>query len=95
MRQWTEKVRNFDRTYRTENGVFYIDCSGIHDNLIPKLSQIFRELCTFVAEESVTLAKTFSEEMKKVTKVTISLCSLNYTFKEKRKEIHIAQLYRI
>ena len=78
IRQGIEKIRNFDKTYVTENKIFFVDCSGIHDSLIPKLNQIVRELCTFVAEESVVLAKAFSEEMETVTAVRFLLYSSVY-----------------
>ncbi|KAK2146291.1 hypothetical protein LSH36_618g01031, partial [Paralvinella palmiformis] len=63
LRLWGDRVRNFDRTYVTDNGVFYIDCSGVHDFLLTKLDDIFNELCMFVADEASGLAKEFSDEL--------------------------------
>jgi len=36
LRQWSEKVRNFDHSFHTANGLFYVDCSHIHDHLLPR-----------------------------------------------------------
>ncbi|XP_035825634.1 dynein heavy chain domain-containing protein 1 [Aplysia californica] len=68
LRQWSEKVRNFDRNYVTENGMFYIDCSAIHEGLLPRLNDIYQELITFVADEAKSLAKNFAEEMNVILK---------------------------
>ena len=69
LRLWSEKVRNFDRVYATDNGLFLLDCSNMHERLLPKLSSVCKELCTFVAEESTALAKAFIDEMNEVLKV--------------------------
>ncbi|XP_041347210.1 uncharacterized protein LOC121367129, partial [Gigantopelta aegis] len=66
IRQWSEKVRNFDRYFVSENGMFYIDCSIIHNVLLPKLDEIYQELITFVSEEGKTLAKLFVSDMQTV-----------------------------
>ncbi|GFR96312.1 dynein heavy chain domain-containing protein 1-like, partial [Elysia marginata] len=63
LRQWSDKVRNFDRNYITENGMFYIDCLAIHEGLLPRLNDIYQELITFVADEAKSLAIAFAEEM--------------------------------
>ncbi|KAL3832089.1 hypothetical protein ACJMK2_023767 [Sinanodonta woodiana] len=64
LRQWSEKVRNFDRSFITENGLFFIDCSAIHDILLPRLNDIYLELVTLVADEAKNLARSFCDEMK-------------------------------
>lgn len=80
LRQWSEKVRNFDHNFHTSNGLFFVDCSHIHDILLPRLNDIYSELVTFVAEEAKSLAKDFCNEMKTVIEVstflllTLTLC---------------------
>lgn len=71
LRQWSEKVRNFDRNFLSENGMFFVDCSAIHEGLLPQLSDIYQELVTFVADEAKSLSASFCEEMKIVLKVQI------------------------
>ena len=66
LRQWSEKVRHFDHNFITENGLFYIDCSLIHENLLPKLNDIYLEIVTFVADEAKNLANNFCSEMKNI-----------------------------
>ncbi|XP_025095393.1 dynein heavy chain domain-containing protein 1-like isoform X2 [Pomacea canaliculata] len=68
IRQWSEKVRNFDRSFITENGMFFVDCSAVHEGLLPCLNHIYQELIAFVADEAKSLAATFCEEMKIVLK---------------------------
>ena len=64
IRIWSERIRNFEKTYTTDNGLFFLDCAGIQELLLPKLGSIFKELCTFVADESRNLAESFSHEME-------------------------------
>ncbi|KAJ8313858.1 hypothetical protein KUTeg_008419 [Tegillarca granosa] len=64
MRQWSEKVRNFDKNFTTENGLFFVDCSAIHEWLLPRLSEIYEEVVTFVADEAKSLADSFCDEIK-------------------------------
>ena len=69
LRQWSEKVRNFDRNFISENGMFFLDCSAIHEGLLPRLNDIYQELITFVADEAKNLAANFVDEMKVIAKV--------------------------
>ncbi|XP_069111192.1 dynein heavy chain domain-containing protein 1-like isoform X2 [Argopecten irradians] len=66
LRQWSERIRNFDKSFCTENNLFYIDCIAIHEVLLPRLNDIYQEVVTFVAEEAKTLATSFCEEMEEV-----------------------------
>ncbi|XP_062587861.1 dynein heavy chain domain-containing protein 1-like, partial [Saccostrea cucullata] len=66
VRQWQEKVRNFDKSFTTDNGIFFVDCSNIHDYLIPRLSQIIHDVLKFVSDEARKLATEFCDEMKEV-----------------------------
>nr|XP_022307447.1 dynein heavy chain domain-containing protein 1-like isoform X3 [Crassostrea virginica] len=66
VRQWQEKVRNFDKSFITDNGIFFVDCSNIHDYLIPRLSQIIQGILKFVSDEARKLATEFCDEMKEV-----------------------------
>ena len=59
-------MRHFDHNFITENGLFYIDCSLIHENLLPKLNDIYLEIVTFVADEAKSLANNFCSEMKNI-----------------------------
>ncbi|XP_048242736.1 dynein heavy chain domain-containing protein 1-like [Haliotis rufescens] len=63
LRQWSEKVRNFDKSFVTENGLLYVDCSAIHEGLLPRLDDVYQELITFVSDEARNLARSFCEEM--------------------------------
>ena len=66
IRQWSDKVSNFDRCFVSENGMFYIDCSVIHNVLLPRLDDIYQELIAFVSEEGKTLARLFCSDMQTV-----------------------------
>ncbi|CAL1542050.1 unnamed protein product, partial [Lymnaea stagnalis] len=68
LRMWSDRVRNFDRNYITENGMFYLDCSAIHEGLLPRLNEICQELVTFVADQANVLAQDLVEEMTKILK---------------------------
>lgn len=72
VRQWQEKVRNFDKNFITDNGIFFVDCSNIHDYLIPRLSQVIHEVLKFVSDEARKLATEFCDEMKEVLEVWLS-----------------------
>ena len=62
-------MRNFDRNFISENGMFFLDCSAIHEGLLPRLNDIYQELITFVADEAKNLAANFVDEMKVIAKV--------------------------
>ena len=49
--------------------MFFVDCSAIHEGLLPRLNDIYQELITFVADEARNLASSFTEEMKEIAKV--------------------------
>ena len=72
IRQWTEKVRQFDPSYATDNGIFYLDCAGVQEYVVPKLGEIYEALCVFIVEESMSLAKAFCSEMKTVLSVSMT-----------------------
>lgn len=69
LKLWSDKVRNFDHSFHTSNGMFFVDCSHIHDILLPRLNDIYSELVTFVAEEAKSLANNFCNEMKTIIEV--------------------------
>ena len=71
IRQWVERVRNFDRTYTTDNGIIRLDCAGVSDLLVPKLNTAFRQLCAFVAGEAENIATKFCSEMTVILEVFI------------------------
>ena len=77
IRLWSEKVRNFDRVYATDNGLFLLDCTNMHERLLPKLNSVCKELCSFVADESAVLAKRFIEEMNDLLNVSKHMLLVN------------------
>ncbi|KAI0211602.1 hypothetical protein LSAT2_003574 [Lamellibrachia satsuma] len=66
LRQWAERVRLFDHSYTTENSIFYVDCSWIHDCLIPKLDDICLQICSYIAVDAGERSIRFHREMKVV-----------------------------
>ncbi|XP_022079964.1 dynein heavy chain domain-containing protein 1-like [Acanthaster planci] len=66
IRDWSEKVRNVDRTFRTSNGLFLVDCSAIQEDLVPALTAAFRDLLNFVASEAKKFSMAFISEVKMV-----------------------------
>ena len=98
LRQWIDKVRNFDKSYITDNAVFYLDCSGVQETLVPKLSAILKELCTFVADESTSLAKKFCQSMDTALEVSnatfTTFTQFMSVFRSKNKYI-IYRLYQV
>ena len=76
IRLWSEKVRNFDRVYATDNGLFLLDCTSMHERLLPKLTSICKELCVFVTNESTALSKKFIKEIQDI--LTVSACYITF-----------------
>ncbi|XP_064648692.1 dynein axonemal heavy chain 6-like isoform X2 [Lineus longissimus] len=68
IRQWIERVRNFDLNFKTTNGIFFVNCCGVHDLLVPKLNHIYKEMVTFIAREARKLAQGFVDEMNSIIK---------------------------
>jgi len=72
-------VRLFDRSYTTENNIFYVDCSGIHDSLIPTLDNICQQICSYVATDAGERSVRFHRDMKVILEVRhflIVYCSI-------------------
>ncbi|XP_074658718.1 dynein heavy chain domain-containing protein 1-like, partial [Tubulanus polymorphus] len=64
IRTWIERIKSFDHQFLTRNRVVFVNCTnGIHELLVPRLNEIHRELCHYLARETRNLAKTFVEEM--------------------------------
>lgn len=83
LRQWSEKVRNFDKSFVTENGLLYVDCSAIHEGLLPRLDDVYQELITFVSDEARNLARSFCEEMVTVIQVgLVAVCTCRFCLAE-------------
>lgn len=70
IRDWTEKVRNVDRMFVTNNALFLVDCETIQDDLVPPLDGAFKDLLNFTASEALRFANAFTKEIKGV--VTVS-----------------------
>ena len=71
IRQWTDKVRQFDVNYVTDNGMFFLECGGVQEYVVPRLNGIYEDLCLFIVDESTTLARAFVTEMKVVLSVRV------------------------
>ncbi|XP_038044677.1 dynein heavy chain domain-containing protein 1-like [Patiria miniata] len=66
IRDWSEKVRNVDRSFRTSNGLFHVDCGAIQEDLVPALTSAFRDLLNFAASEAKKFSMAFISEVKMV-----------------------------
>ncbi|KAK7008742.1 dynein heavy chain domain-containing protein 1, partial [Biomphalaria glabrata] len=89
LRQWSERVKSFDVSYVTENGLFYIDCSAIHEGLLPRLNDIYQEIVSFVAEEVNCLAQNLIQEMSQILKNMSNKKSEVLLFANLAKNFHI------
>ncbi|XP_071803571.1 dynein heavy chain domain-containing protein 1-like isoform X3 [Asterias amurensis] len=66
IRDWTEKVRNVDRSFPTSNGLFQVDCNAIQEDLVPALNSAFKDLLNFAASEGQKFSLAFISEVKMV-----------------------------
>ncbi|XP_041479286.1 dynein heavy chain domain-containing protein 1-like isoform X6 [Lytechinus variegatus] len=66
IRDWCEQVKNVDRSFVTQNGLFHIDCGAIQEDLVPLLNNAFRDLLNFTASEAKNLSMEFMTEIKGV-----------------------------
>ena len=62
-----------DRTFRTSNGLFQVDCSAIQEDLVPALTSAFKDLLNFTASEAKKFSMAFISEVKMVVEVGIGL----------------------
>ncbi|KAH9487912.1 hypothetical protein Btru_067436 [Bulinus truncatus] len=56
IRQWADRVKNFDSSYVTENSFFYVDCTAVQEVLLPRLNDIYQEIVSFVADEVIRMS---------------------------------------
>ncbi|XP_072028282.1 dynein heavy chain domain-containing protein 1-like [Amphiura filiformis] len=66
IRSWMERVRNVDRGFATKNGLFYVDCGAIQENVVPALMSAFKDLLNFTAGEARKFSMAFINEVKAV-----------------------------
>ena len=53
--------------------VVLVDCTPLHDRMVPRLNDIYKDIIEFVAENSNKLANEFIGDMQQIIKVwTIS-----------------------
>lgn len=83
VKQWRERIRNYESTYTTDNGLYIVDCTSVQETLLPKLGSIHQELCVFVNEQAVTLAEKFCNEMKTCIQVIIVIIIMRFVFIDK------------
>ncbi|XP_070566099.1 dynein heavy chain domain-containing protein 1-like isoform X2 [Ptychodera flava] len=68
IRGWTERVKNVLRFFVSENGLLYVDCGAIQDDIIPGLTGAFRDLLNYTAGQAKGLSIAFSNEVQGVIK---------------------------
>ncbi len=98
LRSWHDRIRNFERSRMTENGFFLLDCTGIHNLLIPRVTAALQDICYFAAEESQVLAEDFCQEMDTALAVcwsTFHICWFSWWDSEKRMANCITNLPQI
>ncbi|XP_077979356.1 dynein heavy chain domain-containing protein 1-like [Glandiceps talaboti] len=66
IRGWTEQVKNVDRFIVSENGLMYVDCGAIQEDIVPGLTGAFRDLLNYTANQAKGLSIAFSTEVKGV-----------------------------
>lgn len=53
-----------------------VDCTTLHDDIVPKLNEIYEEIVEYVASESRRISEEFIETMKKIMKVLFDVISI-------------------
>ncbi|XP_048580282.1 dynein heavy chain domain-containing protein 1 isoform X3 [Nematostella vectensis] len=53
---WTEQVCKVIKSFSTNNGLLHLDCESIHNTIIPKLGDIFKQMVTMVASHVLVLS---------------------------------------
>ncbi len=64
-------MNKFTVSFCTTNGLLMVDCSGIRDNIIPKLDAIFRQLTKMVAKDLLRMTKDFANEVNGMVEVCV------------------------
>ncbi|KAF6036157.1 DNHD1 [Bugula neritina] len=66
IRNWSEKIKNFEKSFLSTNQLVLVDCTYLHNTLIPRLNEIYKDIIEFVAEQSAHIAEEFVRDMKQV-----------------------------
>lgn len=69
IKAWSEEMNKFTVSFCTTNGLLMVDCSGIRDSIIPKLSAIFRQLTKMVTKDLLRLSKDFISKVNELVEV--------------------------
>ncbi|XP_019630284.1 PREDICTED: dynein heavy chain domain-containing protein 1-like [Branchiostoma belcheri] len=68
IKNWIERLKDVEKSVRTSDGLFEVDCSVLQQDLVPALSNIFKQLIQLVADDAKNLSSNFVEEIKKLSK---------------------------
>ncbi|XP_035689699.1 dynein heavy chain domain-containing protein 1-like [Branchiostoma floridae] len=68
IKNWIERIKDVEKTLTTSDGLFEVDCSILQQELVPALSNIFKQLIQLVADDAKNLSTSFVEEIKKLSK---------------------------
>ena len=53
--------------------VLLVDCTPLHDRMVPRLNEIYKDIIEFVADNSFALATDFVSDMQQIIKVLVTL----------------------
>ncbi|XP_066302844.1 dynein heavy chain domain-containing protein 1-like [Branchiostoma lanceolatum] len=68
IKNWIERIKDVEKSVTTSDGLFVVDCSVLQQELVPALSNIFKQLIQLVADDAKNLSTNFVEEIKKLSK---------------------------
>lgn len=69
---WSEQVSNIIKSFATSNGILFVNCRGIQEEIIPNLNSIFKQLVKMVGDDVSRLSEEVLHLVEKLLQVFYS-----------------------
>ena len=73
IKAWKEKVLSMTKSFCTENGIFFVDCHDVQQNLLPQLNSIYKKMVQMVALDVVRLSDEMVKDVNELSQVKTRL----------------------
>lgn len=78
VKAWKVQVSSMTKTFCTQNGIFFVDCREVQVSLLPRLTNIFKEMAQMLITDVMRLSDELIKDSDKLKKVFTSKVKVTY-----------------
>lgn len=78
VKAWKVQVSSMTKTFCTQNGIFFVDCREVQVSLLPRLTNIFKEMAQMLIADVMRLSDELIKDSDKLKKVFTSKVKVTY-----------------